>query len=1373
MLVRKSYFYFIAVIFSLFINLLFIESGHADPLTITSSNQMSAGEIRTFTATGGTSPYTWGIASGGGETITPAGEYTAPTTNPNCNYHPTVCVKDSYGQQDCKEIAINGYTGDRYAYGTKSGYSCIQPHLHGSEYMSVEGSVLNNQYRCDGTRKPVGSWNCTDILVSGITTCRLFARCWDGSCTQCYTWDETPYELECGDEVMYYPMDVCQSQTYGIPNSGGIVDLRGTVIPGTGGALNPTAAEGCCPAQLALGSGAADSKTNTKGNICLIAKTLSSSANLKSGNLYHDQDVGILTLSYNSIDTYNGVLGKKWTHQYNQQLTVVDSSTLVLRTEDGNVITFRLSSGVYYPEAISGDTSRIVKNTSTYTRTLKNGTTQVFNASGLLTSITDRNSNTITLTYSGGNLSGIIDKNNRTTAIATTNGKITGITDALNRTHSLTYTDGLLTAVTDPLGNAWHYTYDTAGRMLTKIDPLNNSITYTYDASGKLLTSTDPSGKVRTMTYPQSGASTFTEKDGGVWTYTYDPVYSVKTSQTDPLGNITRYTYDLKRNLTSVIAPDNSATTYTYDASGNLLTQTDPLGKTTTYTYNSLNLATSVTDPKGNITRYGYDALGNLTSITDALNHVTTYTYDSRGNITSITNPLSKTTAMTYDSYNNLLTVTDPKSGIVAMTYDAAGNMITQTDALNKVTTFLYNNLNQLTQITDPRGTITQYTYDYQGNRLTSTDGNNNPTYFTYNYKGQVTQITDALNHQTGMAYGSTGCSSCGGVDKLTSLTDAKSHTTAYTYDQRGKLLQETDPLGKTTAYTYDGKGNLITRTDADNKTIAYSYDLNNRLTGKTYSDNTSVVFQYDDAGNMTYAGNQNIAYNFTYDANNRITQITDSNSRTIQYTYDAAGNRASMVTPGNKTTTYTYDNNNQISQIATDLGNFTFTYDAANRRITRTFPNGTVSTYAYDDDSRLTGITTTNGGTTIDSATYTLDGAGNRLSKTQNSTIVDYTYDNIYRLTSASPTGTTQAPEAYTYDAVGNRLTSAYEQPPSVNETTTYGYDGENRLTGIQITQGSNVKQLAFAYDPFGRRISKTIVQDGIGTDCTTPNTCPRTTTYLYDGQNIILEYNTSSEIVTRYTHGPSIDEPLAIEIKNTTSYTPYYYHADGLGSITALSNASGSIVQRYEYDSFGNQTITTNGGIKQPFTFTAREYDQETGLYFYRARYYDPKVGRFVTKDPISFAGGDVNLYAYVGNNPVTGIDPSGMMSEPLVIGWGIALAEPTPIGEIVMGGVTVGVGVWGLYNIFSNGKWIDHPDAKKEHDEYKDLYRMPPPPGMNECELLKWKLQREEQLLKNRQNWDNKWASGTHSEPIRQSQRAIEKLKRKIEKVCKPCP
>jgi hypothetical protein len=155
------------------------------------------------------------------------------------------------------------------------------------------------------------------------------------------------------------------------------------------------------------------------------------------------------------------------------------------------------------------------------------------------------------------------------------------------------------------------------------------------------------------------------------------------------------------------------------------------------------------------------------------------------------------------------------------------------------------------------------------------------------------------------------------------------------------------------------------------------------------------------------------------------------------------------------------------------------------------------------------------------------------------------YGYDSIYRLTQAAPTGGIHQSESYTYDQVGNRLTKTNEIPPTDNETTSYSYDDENRLTKVTITKNSKQKELTFTYDPFGRRITKTLTKDEIGTDCTAPNTCPRTTTYVYDNQNIIAEYDTNSDLITRYTHGPNIDEPLAVEIKSGTTYTPFFYHA------------------------------------------------------------------------------------------------------------------------------------------------------------------------------------------------------------------------------------
>ena len=1214
----------------LFISIFFIGKSdlYADGPTISGSNQMSVNTSQPLTASGGCGNYIWTIVSGGGrfdpynDSITrctgDSCTYYAPSSNPGCVSNSTIRVTDSCHQYGELQIAVNAVNGQAgyYASSTFSEASNPANWCAGRVLGSCSYQILKRNLYCDGS---LGS---------------TYFGCSPGHSIPCsvdqyWSWGETECNNERAACITSVAPDGCAP---------GLHDTRTT----------GQKASGCCSAALPDG-GKTGPKPNDTGKTCPANDVkLGSSANFKSGNLFHSQDVGNLSLSYNSIDTNDGSLGKKWTHNYNQKLNALsDNSTLTLQTEDGNVFYFRLSGGIYYPEAITGDTSQIVKNADgTYTRTTKTGMIYRFDTTGNLTSIQDRNGRTTTLTYSGSDLTGITDFNGRTTTITNTGGKITSITDPLGRTYTIGYTNGYNTSITDPLNNTWQYAYDTNGRMLTKTDPAGRQITYTYDASGKVLTATDPEGKTRSMNYTESGLTTHTEKDGGVWTYKYDPTFTVKTEVTDPKGYTTQYTYNAGRNLIKKIEHDGSTTSYTYDENDNRLSVTDPLGKTTGYAYNSLNLVSSVTDPKGNITQYSYDAKGNLTTVTDPANAVTHYQYDARGNIISITTPLNKTTTMSYDSHNNLVSVTDPKSGTATMTYDNAGNLLTQTDALNNTTAFQYNSLNQLIQITDPKGYVTNYTYDYNGNRLSSTDANSNTTQYLYNYKDQLTKITDALNNVTNLSYSGAGCGSCGaGVDKLISVTDAKSHATAFEYDTAGNLTKETDPLGKITTYTYDGKGNLVARTSPDNKTITYAYDLNNRLIRKTYSDNSITSFQYDDAGNMTYAGNQSIAYNFAYDANNRITGITDSNSRVIQYTYDADGNRTAMITPDGRTITYSYDNSSLLANITTSLGNFAFAYDPNNRRITRTLPNGATSTYNYDENSRLTGIQTAKNQNAIDSTTYTHDNVGNRITKVTPQESWSFDYDNIYRLTQATPTGGIHQPETYTYDQVGNRLTKANEEPPQGNETTTYAYDDENRLTGVSITQNNKNKQLTFAYDPFGRRISRTLVKDEIGTDCDNPNICPRTTTYVYDNQNIILEYNSSNEIQTRYTHGPNVDEPLAVEVKSGENFIPYYYHADGLGSITALTDTQGAVVQRYEYDTFGNPTITTQGNINQPVTFTGREYDSETGMYFYRARYYDPKAGRFVTKDPIGFKGG-INVYAYVKNNPVNKIDPWGLI-------------------------------------------------------------------------------------------------------------------------------
>ena len=166
----------------------------------------------------------------------------------------------------------------------------------------------------------------------------------------------------------------------------------------------------------------------------------------------------------------------------------------------------------------------------------------------------------------------------------------------------------------------------------------------------------------------------------------------------------------------------------------------------------------------------------------------------------------------------------------------------------------------------------------------------------------------------------------------------------------------------------------------------------------------------------------------------------------------------------------------------------------------------------------------------------------------------------------------------------------------------------------------------MTLMHDPFGRRIQKS---GPLGT-----------TNYLYDGPDIIEEVDSTGTVSARNTKGPGIDETLATLRSGTTSY----YEADGLGSVTSLSNNAGSLANTYTYDSHGRLS-SSSGTLVNPFQYAGREFDSETGLYYYRARYYDSSTGRFLSEDPLEFEGGDVDLYRYVANNPVMYIDPDGL--------------------------------------------------------------------------------------------------------------------------------
>jgi len=261
------------------------------------------------------------------------------------------------------------------------------------------------------------------------------------------------------------------------------------------------------------------------------------------------------------------------------------------------------------------------------------------------------------------------------------------------------------------------------------------------------------------------------------------------------------------------------------------------------------------------------------------------------------------------------------------------------------------------------------------------------------------------------------------------------------------------------------------------------------------------------------------------------------------------------------------------------------------------------------------------------------------------------YTYDNLYRLTQATNPLPALPDESFEYDALGNRdpLTSTYDnanrllndgtntytyddngnliQKVEPTLTTDYIYDAENQL--IEIKENT-VPTAQYRYDGLGRRIEK----DVGGT----------VTRYVYDNEDIVLEYDGANFLLASYTHGAGIDEPLIMERGGNS----FFYHTDGLGSITDLTNISGAVVQSYVYDSFG-KIVAQNGSLINPYTYTGREFDSESDLYYYRARYYDASIGRFINEDPIGLVGG-LNLFNYVENNPIIFADPSGLIFEKL---------------------------------------------------------------------------------------------------------------------------
>jgi RHS repeat-associated protein len=885
------------------------------------------------------------------------------------------------------------------------------------------------------------------------------------------------------------------------------------------------------------------------------------------------------------------------------------------------------------------------QNLSSYTDALGRTTTYTYDSNGHQSSITGPLGATSSTTYNkyGGPTSITDMVGNQQNVSYDASYVPLSISDALGTRASFTFDDrGSLLTMTDGNGNPTHYTYDQFGNQLTFSDPLSRTVSFTYDQLGRQINQTDPLGQTTHYGYDALGHTiAITDALGFVTTSSYD-ANGNQTSQTDARGNSTIYTFDAANRVINTRFADTSAITSTYDFRGNPLTETDSLGRVTRYVYDLAGQLTSVTEadgtPQASTVSYTYNAIGERISTTDARGNTNTTAYTDQ--------PVPHTRRITQTS-------PAPFSYQTVTTLNAIGQVITSRDASLRDISYSYDVRGRQTHTLFPDSTTHLQSYDDANNLISRTDQAGLTTYYSYDQANQILSVTDPLSHTTSYNYDLVG--------NLISVTDARSNTTHFAYDAVSRPISETLPLGQTALSSYDAVGNLLSQTDFNGNTTTSSYDVLNRLiliTPDISLSEPTIGFSYTPTGQRASMTDGTGTTTYAYDAHDQLISKATPQG-TLSYGYDLAGNLISTQSNHTNgiTVTYTYDSLNRLSSVndhRLSPGTSTYVYSPTSTLASLTLPNGVVTRYGYDTLDRLTSLVTKKDSITLASYGYTLLANGQRSQVVElGGRSVAYAYDDAQRLiseiiTGGSPNGTI----GYSYDAVGNRLSrSSTVAGISASSAT---YDANDRLIGTSYDDNGNTLSaggISYSYDFANRLLSATggisIAYDGDG-NRVAETAGGTTTTFLVDELNPtgfpqVVEELVGGVVQRTYTYGRDL---ISQNHWNGSSWTPSYHLADGLGSVRTLTDASGSATDSYTYDAFGSQ-IATSGSTPNRYGFTGEQFDDDLGLYYLRARYYNQRNGRFLNRDiyPLNQSNPrEWNRYSYVAGDPVNAVDPSG---------------------------------------------------------------------------------------------------------------------------------
>lgn len=767
--------------------------------------------------------------------------------------------------------------------------------------------------------------------------------------------------------------------------------------------------------------------------------------------------------------------------------------------------------------------------------------------------------------------------------------------------------------------------------------------------------------------------------------YYYSPTSKGSNEQVghivSPEGNTeVTYYYDYTtQNITTILDGLNNRTTFSYNDKGRITTVTDPKSRVTTYGYaaNDLDVA-SISNDLGRI-EFDYNANRDLTLIRDVREQTavtgdeatglgikeTILAYNSNGQLTSITDPDQILTSLNYNSDSRLHTIVRDGQQVAEFAYDSVGRVNTHEDATGHATRYAYDNLNRPTRITFADDKFVEYTYSGCCPWLTDsvTDRSGRTTYYDFDSRKRLVKITKPGQEALSFDYDGSG--------NLIALTDSKNNTTRFAYDLAGRMVRKIFADDREVTYEYDNADQVRRRVNARRVATDYGYDQMGDLVSVDYSDSTpDVAIAYDAYSRIDTITDGAGAHDFDYYLNSSLKSVDGPwADDTITYTYDRLDRVASINAQGAPAISYAYDNLNRLTSITSGDQTHTYGYTGVNPLVqSLTRPNGSTTGYSYNNLNQLTEIANRTGaGAVFDRYVYTHDSRDMIANETVETaqaltalaeSVQTYNYNQVNQLLDK-----TNPEKSLVYDADGNVIQG---YTPN-GDTFTAAYDAENRLKSIEYidSQGGQLRRLEFSYyyNDFLARV-QTYVNQAKTADLR----------IVRSGYLPLQDRDGSNAVQRAYTWGLNMGGGIGGLLAVAEGGQHYQYLYDGKGNVSAVLDAAAQPVASYRYDAFG-KLLAKAGSFEQPFMFSTKRYFEGAGLSYYGYRFYQPVMGRWLTRDPLQEVGG-INLYGFTSNNPINRIDPYGLIDWGKTIGgaavsFGGAINVAAGLGLVALSG------------------------------------------------------------------------------------------------------